>query len=125
MTPKLLLIFSALIREVAGVVIDWPVYVTVLPGRPRLSSGRCATTPTAPTRAAPQPATPPRVAAAEWSRAQGAHKVTLQVWPHNHAAIALDRRAGFVEEGVLRRHNHNRQLISTASCPRAPMLMLM
>jgi putative acetyltransferase len=34
----------------------------------------------------------------------GAHKIALQVWPHNEAALRLYRRHGFVEEGVLRRH---------------------
>ncbi len=38
------------------------------------------------------------------SRALGAHKIALQVWPHNVAARRLYRRHGFVEEGVLRRH---------------------
>lgn len=32
------------------------------------------------------------------------HKVTLQVWPHNTAALALYRRAGFVVEGYRHRH---------------------
>ncbi|CAN5626188.1 hypothetical protein BH10ACT1_BH10ACT1_19470 [soil metagenome] len=32
------------------------------------------------------------------------HKVTLQAWPHNAAALALYRRHGFTVEGVLRRH---------------------
>jgi putative acetyltransferase len=40
----------------------------------------------------------------EASRALGAHKIALQVWPHNEAALRLYRRHGFVEEGVLRRH---------------------
>lgn len=43
-------------------------------------------------------------AAVEWAGAVGAHKVALEVWPHNAAALALYRRAGFVEEGRLRRH---------------------
>lgn len=34
----------------------------------------------------------------------GAHKVALQVWPHNHVARQLYLRYGFAEEGVLRRH---------------------
>jgi RimJ/RimL family protein N-acetyltransferase len=38
-----------------------------------------------------------------WARAQGAHKVALEAWPHNGAAIALYERAGFVHEGRLRR----------------------
>jgi ribosomal protein S18 acetylase RimI-like enzyme len=39
---------------------------------------------------------------------RGAHKVTLQVWPHNAAARALYRRFGFVDEGRLRRHYRRR-----------------
>jgi len=39
-----------------------------------------------------------------WARRRGAHKLTLEVWPHNHAARRLYRRHGFAEEGVLRRH---------------------
>lgn len=39
-----------------------------------------------------------------WSRERGAHKVDLEVWPHNDAAIALYERAGFVREGYRRRH---------------------
>ena len=38
----------------------------------------------------------------------GAHKVALQVWPHNDAAIALYRSRGFQEEGRLRRHYRRR-----------------
>lgn len=34
----------------------------------------------------------------------GAHKLALQVWPHNAVARRLYLRHGFVEEGVLRRH---------------------
>ena len=34
----------------------------------------------------------------------GAHKIALQVWPHNEAARRLYLRHGFVEEGLLRRH---------------------
>ncbi len=47
-------------------------------------------------------------AAVDWSRRHGAHKLTLQVWPHNHAARRLYRRHGFVEEGLLRRHYRRR-----------------
>ncbi len=46
-------------------------------------------------------------AAIEWATVNGAHKVSLEVWPHNSAAIALYQRAGFVEEG--RRHRHYRR----------------
>jgi RimJ/RimL family protein N-acetyltransferase len=43
-------------------------------------------------------------AAIEWSRAHGLHKLTLGVFPHNEAAIALYRKFDFVEEGRLVRH---------------------
>jgi ribosomal protein S18 acetylase RimI-like enzyme len=39
-----------------------------------------------------------------WSRAHGAHKVVLEVWPHNGAARALYRKFGFAEEGRRVRH---------------------
>jgi ribosomal protein S18 acetylase RimI-like enzyme len=38
-------------------------------------------------------------AAIDWSRERGLHKLSLSVWPHNAAAIALYRKFGFVEEG--------------------------
>jgi RimJ/RimL family protein N-acetyltransferase len=41
-------------------------------------------------------------------RVLGAHKLSLQVWPHNHAARRLYRRYGFAEEGRLRRHYRRR-----------------
>lgn len=44
----------------------------------------------------------------DWARGAGAHKVALQVWPHNEAALRLYRRFGFVEEGRLRRHYRRR-----------------
>ncbi len=43
-----------------------------------------------------------------WARGVGAHKVALQLWPGNEAAHRLYRRAGFVEEGRLRRHYRRR-----------------
>lgn len=43
-------------------------------------------------------------AAAGWARARHAHKLTLEVWPHNHAARALYAKCGFVTEGRKRRH---------------------
>jgi len=46
--------------------------------------------------------------AVEAARRLGAHKVALQVWPHNGAARRLYRRHGFVEEGRLRRHYQRR-----------------
>ena len=39
-----------------------------------------------------------------WAREQGSHKVSLECWPHNTAAIALYKKFGFVEEGRKRRH---------------------
>lgn len=39
-----------------------------------------------------------------WSNDVGAHKVSLEVWPHNDAAIRLYRSAGFEIEGRKRRH---------------------
>jgi RimJ/RimL family protein N-acetyltransferase len=39
-----------------------------------------------------------------WAKDNGAHKITLEVWPHNDAALALYRRFGFEQEGYLRRH---------------------
>jgi RimJ/RimL family protein N-acetyltransferase len=48
-------------------------------------------------------------AAIDWARAQGGvHKLALQVWPHNGAALALYRRFGFQPEGRLRRHYRRR-----------------
>jgi RimJ/RimL family protein N-acetyltransferase len=38
------------------------------------------------------------------ARELGAHKIALQVWPHNEPARRLYLRNGFVEEGLLRRH---------------------
>jgi len=43
-------------------------------------------------------------AAIEKSRAQGLHKLSLEVFPHNEAALALYRKFGFVEEGRRVRH---------------------
>ena len=39
------------------------------------------------------------MAAIEWSRDQGLHKLCLEVFPHNTAGIALYAKCGFVEEG--------------------------
>ncbi len=44
------------------------------------------------------------VAAIDWARAQGLHKLALSVFPHNDAAVALYRKFGFVEEGRRVRH---------------------
>jgi ribosomal protein S18 acetylase RimI-like enzyme len=38
-------------------------------------------------------------AAVATAREQGLHKISLSVFPHNSAAIALYRKFGFVEEG--------------------------
>lgn len=38
-------------------------------------------------------------AATELARSLGLHKLSLEVFPHNAAAIALYRKCGFVEEG--------------------------
>jgi ribosomal protein S18 acetylase RimI-like enzyme len=42
------------------------------------------------------------------ARTAGAHKIALQVWPHNAAAIALYERSGFQREGYLTRHYRRR-----------------
>jgi RimJ/RimL family protein N-acetyltransferase len=39
-----------------------------------------------------------------WARERGAHKVVLEVWPHNTRAIGLYEKLGFVVEGRYRRH---------------------
>jgi ribosomal protein S18 acetylase RimI-like enzyme len=46
-------------------------------------------------------------AAIGWARDHGLHKLSLEVFPHNAAAIALYRKSGFVEEG--RRVKHYRR----------------
>ena len=40
----------------------------------------------------------------EWARERGLHKLTLGVWPHNAAGIALYRKFGFVDEGLRVKH---------------------
>ena len=47
-------------------------------------------------------------AALGWARDAGAHKVALQVWPHNAPALRLYEKFGFVQEGLLRRHYRRR-----------------
>jgi RimJ/RimL family protein N-acetyltransferase len=47
-------------------------------------------------------------AAVDTARAAGAHKIALQVWPHNAAALALYEKFGFQREGYLRRHYRRR-----------------
>jgi RimJ/RimL family protein N-acetyltransferase len=44
----------------------------------------------------------------DWARGAGAHKLALQVWPSNQAAIALYEKFGFQREGLLRRHYRRR-----------------
>jgi RimJ/RimL family protein N-acetyltransferase len=46
-------------------------------------------------------------AAVDWARERGLHKLSLGVFPHNAAAIALYQKFGFVEEG--RRLKHYRR----------------
>ena len=46
-------------------------------------------------------------AAIEWAREHGLHKLTLTVFVHNTAAIALYVKFGFIEEG--RRVKHFRR----------------
>jgi RimJ/RimL family protein N-acetyltransferase len=43
----------------------------------------------------------------DWARHQGLHKLCLEVFAHNTAAITLYRKCGFVEEG--HRVNHYRR----------------
>ncbi len=43
-------------------------------------------------------------AAIGWARDQGLHKLCLEVFAHNAAAIALYRKSGFAEEGRRIRH---------------------
>jgi [ribosomal protein S18]-alanine N-acetyltransferase len=40
----------------------------------------------------------------DWARGQGLHKLSLEVFGHNTAAIALYRKCGFVEEGHRVKH---------------------
>jgi RimJ/RimL family protein N-acetyltransferase len=37
-------------------------------------------------------------AAIDWARRRGLHKLSLSLWPHNAAAIALYGKYGFVEK---------------------------
>jgi RimJ/RimL family protein N-acetyltransferase len=47
-------------------------------------------------------------AAIAWAAEAGAHKMALEVWPHNSAALELYYRAGFIEEGRKLRHYRRR-----------------
>jgi putative acetyltransferase len=44
----------------------------------------------------------------DWAREHGAHKVMLEVWPHNSAAIALYNKFGFKQEGLFVRQYRRR-----------------
>jgi ribosomal-protein-alanine N-acetyltransferase len=41
-------------------------------------------------------------ACVEWARGRGAREVVLHVFPHNPAAVALYRKHGFEERGLVR-----------------------
>jgi RimJ/RimL family protein N-acetyltransferase len=43
-----------------------------------------------------------------WATRPGAHKVVLEVWPHNIPAQGLYRKYGFEQEGLLKRHYRRR-----------------
>lgn len=43
-----------------------------------------------------------------WSQEHGAHKIVLELWPHNAAARRLYERHGFRQEGLLERHYRRR-----------------
>ena len=47
-------------------------------------------------------------AAIDWARGQALYKLTLQLWPHNVAALRLYQKFGFHEEGHLIRHYRRR-----------------
>jgi RimJ/RimL family protein N-acetyltransferase len=47
-------------------------------------------------------------AAITWTADRGAHKLHLEVWPHNDAAIRLYESVGFAREGLRRRHYRRR-----------------
>jgi putative acetyltransferase len=47
-------------------------------------------------------------AATDWARDRSCHKIALEVWPHNERARKLYERAGFTDEGYLRRHYRRR-----------------
>lgn len=43
-----------------------------------------------------------------WVRSMGGHKITLEVFPHNLAAIKLYKKYGFESEGYRRKHYRRR-----------------
>lgn len=47
-------------------------------------------------------------AALAWARTTDAHKIELQVWPDNDAALALYEKFGFEREGYLRQQYRRR-----------------
>jgi RimJ/RimL family protein N-acetyltransferase len=47
-------------------------------------------------------------AAIAWARESGLHKLVLEVFPHNEAALALYAKFGFEQEGYLRGHELRR-----------------
>ena len=47
-------------------------------------------------------------ACVDWAHARGIHKLSLQVWPHNDAALRLYEKFGFEREGLLRSHYRRR-----------------
>jgi RimJ/RimL family protein N-acetyltransferase len=51
----------------------------------------------------------------DWAARAGAHKAALEVWPHNEAALALYKRAGFNEEGRNPAVRARRYMASTSS----------
>jgi ribosomal protein S18 acetylase RimI-like enzyme len=43
-----------------------------------------------------------------WATERGAHKLVLEVWPHNTSAQGLYRKYGFEQEGFFKRHYRRR-----------------
>jgi RimJ/RimL family protein N-acetyltransferase len=43
-----------------------------------------------------------------WATRHGAHKLVLEVWPHNTTAQGLYRKYGFEQEGFFKRHYRRR-----------------
>jgi ribosomal protein S18 acetylase RimI-like enzyme len=43
-----------------------------------------------------------------WAEEHGGHKISLEVWPHNVAAIGLYKKFGFEQEGLQLRHYRRR-----------------
>jgi RimJ/RimL family protein N-acetyltransferase len=43
-----------------------------------------------------------------WAGKHRAHKLVLEVWPHNTAALGLYRKYGFEQEGFFKRHYRRR-----------------